>query len=264
MNKTTIYTALIVTGLLLNTYSYLPAISYDDPTAPGVNVNVSQRIETKPGDIPHFDSPVCLLVGLNNSQLAYREISVLSGFELFSVPYRSDIKTLVEQMKPVQIIIKHPSGFVGLYSVDGQLIRGVETVYSNAIASSPQGVPESIVQPSFANTPYESLYYPGSVTGGIPHGGLSYRRPPQGRNITRHLLKLASVAGLVPWQYPGYFKAFVTNEKEKLFPALLLPQLPLGIAAVSTYADSRLDEAAYEEARTQPRDYMFQPIIEGY
>lgn len=98
----------------------------------------------------------------------------------------------------------------------------------------------------------------------MPHGGLGYRSPPKGRSAWRHVLKLGSLAGLVPFQYPGYFNAYSTTKTEKLFPSLILPQLPLVIGAVSTLADSKLDQAEYEYARSQPRDYKFQPIIEGY
>ena len=236
----------IVLSLLVTSY-LLPAFSsYSD------------------SEVPTFNAPVCLLVGLNNNELSYREISNLSGFELFSVPYRSDIKTLVEQIKPTQVIIKHPSGFVGLYSVDGQLIRGVQAATGSEVAISPQAVPPSIIQPTDANPVYESVYYPGSQTGAIPHGGLSPASPPKGRGALRHFLKLTTLLSLAPFQYPGYFKAFSTYQQEKLLPALALPNLPVAIGAAATYADSKLDASEYENARSQPRDYMFQPVIEGY
>lgn len=224
---------------------------------------VVQRVETQPSDIPIFNAPVCLLVGLNSTELTYREISSLSGFELFSVPYRSDIMLLIEQIKPTQVIIKHPSGFVGLYSTDGQLIRGIQVIRDNDFANS-EGTTTSIIQPTGANPMYENLFYPGSITGAIPHGGLGYTAPPKGRGTARHFLKLATLLGLRPFQYPGYFKAFQTYDKEKLFPALFLPQIPNVIGAIATYGDAKLDEGEYETYRAQPRDYMFQPVVEGY
>ncbi|OGI06729.1 MAG: hypothetical protein A3I68_08255 [Candidatus Melainabacteria bacterium RIFCSPLOWO2_02_FULL_35_15] len=226
--------------------------------------NIIQRVETQPSDVPVFHAPVCLLVGLNSTELAYREISSLAGFELFSVPYRTDIKTLIEQINPTQVIIKHPSGFVGLYATDGQLIRGVQIIRNNEEFANGQGTPSSIIQPTEGNPMYETVFYPGSVTGAVPHGGLGYVTPPKGRGVARHFLKLASLLGLTPFQYPGYFMAYNTYDKEKLFPALFLPQVPVAIGAAATYADARLDSGEYETARTQPRDYMFQPIIEGY
>ena len=253
---------LIVTFLVVILFSlnnYLLALSYEE-----INTDVNQRLETAPGDIPNFTSPLCLLVGLNSNELSYREISALSGFELFSVPYRSDIKTLVEQVKPTQIIIKHPSGFVGLYSPEGQLIRGVQTISGTEVAFGPGAVPPSILQPQEANPMYENLYYPGSLTGTVPYGGLGTTSFPKGRNIWRHFLKLASFTSVVPFQYPGYFKAYSNYQQEKLFPALLYPNVPLGVAAASTYADSRFDDAEYSQSRTQPRDYKFQPYVEGY
>ena len=249
---------ILICNLSLMTAFCLPNFSYESSSP-----QVIQRVKTQPSDIPIFNAPVCLLVGLNGAELSYREISSLSGFELFSVPYRSDIKTLVEQIKPTQIIISHPSGFVGLYSIDGQLVRGVQTVRDGAIAGV-QGTPPSIIQPTEANPVYENVFYPGSNTGAIPRGGLGYTAPPKGRGTARHLLKLTALLSLKPFQYPGYFMAFQTYDNEKLFPVLLLPQVPALIGAASTYADAKLDGNEYETARSQPRDYMFQPVIEGY
>ncbi len=248
----------IILLLLLNLSLCLPTYSSKPTTSEPI-----QRVETQPSDVPIFNAPICLLVGLNSPELTYREISVLAGFELFSVPYRSDIQKLVEQINPTQIIIKHPSGFVGLYSTDGQLIRGVQTINQDEFANG-QGMPPSIIQPTEANPMYENLFYPGSVTGAVPHGGLGYTPPPKGRGQARHLLKLSALLGLRPFQYPGYFMAYSTYQDEKLFPALLLPQVPAVIGAISSYADAKLDEGEYETARTQPRDYMFQPVVEGY
>lgn len=238
----------------------VPALSHDS-----VFIDVNQRIETKPEDIPHFTSPVCLLVGLNSPELAYREVSALSGFELFSVPYRSDIKILVDQINPTQIIIKHPSGFVGLYTTEGQLIRGIETVRGTDIALAPHLIPPSIVQPVEGDPLQSAIHYPGSLTGGIPHGGIGYVEKPKGRNTKRHLLKIAALAGLAPYQYPGFFEEFHSiGEKDRLVPFLFVSSIPQAISAVSTVVDAKLDEKAYEEARTQPRHYKFQPVIEGY
>lgn len=246
--------------LLTLATSVIPANSTDE-----IFKDINQRIETTPQDIPNFKAPVCLLVGLSGNELSYREISSLTGFELFSVPYRSDITTLVEQIKPTQVIIKHPSGFTGLYTTDGQLVRGIETLIGGTdTVLNPASMPPSIIQPQEANPMYENLYYPGSLTGSVPHGGVGYVEPPKGRNTFRHFLKLAALTGLVPFQYPGFFMAYSTYNQEKLFPALVLPNVPLAIGAAATYADAKLDEGTYQDARTQPRDYKFQPEIEGY
>ena len=267
MNKIKIrdFYLMIMLSILAISFS-LPVLSYDLPS-PVLNEQIqnSPQVLVQPStNIPIFNSPTCLLVGLNSNELSYREISNLSGFELFNVPYRSDIKTLVEQIKPTQIIIKHPSGFIGLYSIDGQLIRGVQTTYENQVAIGGGAMPPSIIQPTEANPPYESQFYPGSATGSVSRGGVGYAPPPKGREVLRHFLKLASFLGLAPFQYPGYFNASRTYNQEKLLPALALPNVPVAIGAAATYADAKLDAAEYENVRNQPRDYMFQPVIEGY
>ena len=237
----------------------MPVISSDSSTLlPQTNQPINVNKENL------FDVPVTLLVGLSSSELSYREISALSGFELFTVPYRADIKNLVEQIKPSQIIIKHPSGFTGLYTPEGQLVRGIQTIAGLEVSVNTGTVPPSIIQPEVANPVYENVYYPGANTGEIPLGGVGYTPPPRGRGLKRHLLKLLTFTGILPFQYPGYFKDFGTTAQKQLVPSLLFPHIQGGIAAAAQYADAKLDAAEYENARTQPRDYMFQPVIEGY
>lgn len=240
----------ILVALCISLASFTPLFALDSP---GVKVKS-----------PVFQNPVCLLVGISSNELSYRELSSLSGFELFNVPYRADLKSLVEQINPAQVIIKHPSGFIGLYTKEGELLRGVQASTSSNLSISPEAIPPSIIQPVEANPIYENVYYPGAITGAIPHGGLGYTEAPKGRGVFRHLLKLATLTGLVPFQYPGYFMAYNTYSEEKLFPALALPNAPLAIGAAATIFDAKLDEAQYEQARSQPRDYNFQPVIEGY
>ena len=228
-------------------------------------VDIKERLETKDADIPNFQDPVCLLVGLNTNELSYHEISNIAGFETLSVPYRSDIQTLVNQIKATQVIIKHPSGFVGLYTPDGVLIRGVQTTTQAQVTLPPAFTPPSIIQPIQASPIYDQLHYPGSLTGTIPHGGLNASSPSSRKsNNFRHFLKIASLTGLSPFQYPGYFMAYNTYDQENLFSALVLPNVPLAIGGAATFADSVLDQSDYENARVQPRDYKYQPEIEGY
>ncbi len=246
----------------------LPIILILNLTLPALSVEsnepeTSKSIEVKNSNIPKFNDPLCLLVGLNNSELSYREVNGLAGFEFLSVPYRSDVMDLISELNPSQIIIKHPSGFVGLYSPDGQLVRGIQTV--NGPELSYHGTtPPSILTPTETTSNYDSIYYPGTNTGGVSQGGLGYRPPPKGRNLRRHFLKLGSLIGITTFQYPGYFNAYSTYDKEKLLPSLLIPQIPAAIGTASAYADARLDQSEYNQARPQPRDYMFQPVVEGY
>lgn len=256
IKKYSIFKVLFAVAVLFSLYFSVSSFALEQ--------DIQQRIETHDSDIPHFSKPVTLLVGINHSELAYNETSILAGFELFSVPYRADIQSLVSQINPTQVIIKHPSGFVGLYSKEGQLIRGVKTLNAQTVDLPPGSFPPSIVQPHEAIPGYPEQIHTGSLTGTVPHGGLGYQGPPKGRGIWRHLLKLTTLTGLVPFQYPGYFNAYSTTETEKLFPSLILPQAPLAIGAAATLYDAKLDEAEYEHARTQPRDYKWQPVLEGY
>lgn len=212
---------------------------------------------------PMFKNPVCLLVGINSNELSYREISNLSGFELFSVPYRSDIHSVVDQIKPSQVIIKHPSGFVGLYTISGQLIRGVQPVAQAESSTILGSIPQSIIQPLEANPTYESIYYPGIESGAIANGGVGYNKQPVGRgNFWRNLLKIVSFGYMVPFQYPVFYNGF--PNRSSIAGSLIVPAIPSGISALATYADSKFEAADYNAARSQPRDYKFQPEVEGY
>lgn len=225
--------------------------------------NVQQRIETKIEDIPHFANPVVLLVGLDNKELTYREFSNLSGYDFFTVPYGTDTTNLVEQVKPNQVIVKHPSGFVGLYSPSGQLIRGVETISGNEEIAI-NGVPESIVKPG-DSVPFDMINYPGAFTGSVPQGGLGYVPPPTNPTLKRHILKTVSYGAIGSFQYPGFFKGLDPfDSTTSLLPSLIFPLAPNLISTVASYVDSKLDQQEYARVRTQPRDYKYQPEVEGY
>ncbi len=262
--KSNIYLAL---SLLIVLNLALPVFSFDSVRP----VIEAQGTTTQNDTSPIFSNPVTLLVGISSTELSYHEISNLSGFELFSVPYRSDTMLLVDQIMPSQVIIKHPSGFVGLYTIEGQLVRGIETTVSGQLVNSPESMPPSIIKPTEANPMYENVYYPGSVTGTIPHGGVGYTPPPKGRGVARSLLKLAAFTGIAPYAYPGYFDRYYAGgqlgfprPQSTLGGLFAVSAIPSGIAAAATYVDARFDANDYNNARAQPRDYMFQPVVEGY
>jgi hypothetical protein len=216
-----------------------------------------------------FKNPVCLLVGINSNELSYRELSGLSGFELFSVPYRSDIKSIVEEINPSQVIIKHQSGFVGLYTPAGQLIRGVQGVASSDLTSIPGAVTQSIIQPAEANPLFDSVYYPGGIpSGSIASGGVGYNKQPTGKGgVWRNLLKLASFGYIGIPMYPRYFYGktnFIGSDTGSIFGSLILPAVPNAVSALATFADNKIDAAEYDQARAQPRDYKFQHETDGY
>lgn len=225
--------------------------------------------DTQEEEAPSFTNPVALLVGLNSNELSYREISNLAGYELFSIPYKSDIQGVIEQIKPTQVIIKHQSGFVGLYTPSGQLVRGVQTIYGEQAFTGDQTSAPSLLQPTEANPVYDNVFYPGSVVGSVPYGGLSYDARPRGKSIFRNFLKLLSFSYLAPFRLQsfGVYKpsdVIYPNSPNPPLGAVLLPAVPAAINSVSSYVDSRFDGAEYDAARSQPRDYKFQPIIEAY
>lgn len=254
---------LAVVALLLFNYS-LSVVSSFEEHVPQVNNKIKDGTQ-----LPDFTSPVALLVGLNSSDLSYRELSNLVGYELFSVPSRSNVQEIISQIQPTQVIIKHQSGFVGLYTPSGELIRGVQTIYGDQTANLNQTVPQSILQPQEANPLYDNVYYPGSAVGTVPYGGLSYDTRPKGKSIFRNLLKFLSFTYVTPpVPYPGFFNTDnFTNGTLPVNPplgAVLLPTVPAAINAGSSYLDTRFDGIEYDQARSQPRDYMFQPVIESY
>lgn len=209
-------------------------------------------------------NPVVLLVGISNGELTYRELSSFTGFEFFTVPYGTDIMALTQRIQPSQIIIRHPSGFTGLYTVNGQLVRGVETTIANEYQIA--GTNPSIIKPADANTSYRRMQYPGGATGSVPHGGLGYVPPKSGTNSSRnHFAMIVTNSAVVPFQYPGYFRNLnVLDGEANLFRFLLSPIAPAIVLTAANYVQAMSEQKGYDEAITQPRDYMFQPELEGY
>lgn len=69
-----------------------------------------------------------LLVGLSPTELSSSENNLLAGKEIVKIPFSYSWLSNVKQVEPNSIILKQPSGFVGLYDPKGNLVRQVSVM----------------------------------------------------------------------------------------------------------------------------------------
>lgn len=78
--------------------------------------------------VPAFASNSVLLVGVSPTELNSSENGLLAGKELVNIPFSYSWLGNVKQIEPSSIILRQPSGFVGLYDPKGNLIRQVSVI----------------------------------------------------------------------------------------------------------------------------------------
>ncbi len=72
------------------------------------------------------EAPVIVLVDLNTWDLADADASVLNNKNILEVTKVDGWKDIVNKTKAVNVIIKHQSGYCGLYTAQGEFIREIK------------------------------------------------------------------------------------------------------------------------------------------
>lgn len=72
------------------------------------------------------ESYVILLVGLKQHELAHNELGLLQGKKVIEVIRTGNWMNAVTKADASEVIVRHNSGFTGLYSPNGDLVRPIE------------------------------------------------------------------------------------------------------------------------------------------
>ena len=72
------------------------------------------------------DSFVILLVGIKQHELAHNEMGLLNGKKVVEIYRTGNWVDAVEKVEAKEVIVKYDSGFAGLYTPAGDLIRPIE------------------------------------------------------------------------------------------------------------------------------------------
>ena len=72
------------------------------------------------------DQYVILLVGLKQHELAHNELGILRGKKVIEVIRRGNWVDAVKKTEAQEVLVRHNSGFAGLYTPAGDLVRPIE------------------------------------------------------------------------------------------------------------------------------------------
>lgn len=168
-----------------------------------------------------------LLVGVTQSELSANENQALLNKKIQEIPFSGDWQEDIKIYQPDQIIIKQPSGYVGLYEPSGNLIRKVglvnppnisqytlpEAAYTQEKTYAQKGAlgytSGGTIDPYSARTGDQrayNYYYNRNQQNLAPGWGYNQIRPqPSKGNAILNFLSFAPLDTVTPFNYPGNF-----------------------------------------------------------
>lgn len=211
-----------------------------------------------------------LMVGATVDDLAESEKSILDNYEVVQVPAESAWERVLEQSDATRVIIKQPSGFVGIYDADGKLMRRVGQQAPKQGLATPlvsQDANPNAVRPD-ANFTYYQWDQLGYNTGGRrdpyraqfnseKHNmqklapGWGYHREvekPSKMDMVYRLFSFMPNDTTTPFNYPG------TWDSANVPIAYTLGAIPHIGGAIYEYKKGNEDHERYE-AETKPVPY---------
>lgn len=211
-----------------------------------------------------------ILVGISPYELAPSESKVLEEGKIIQIPQSHDWQREIDELyKPSKVILRQPSGFVGLYDSKGTLLRRMEL-------NSPPNIPQYTEPPPPSSRAYyaKDMDNIGYQTGGTvdPFAevdrfanknqaklapGWGYGEPRQKRGIGGALLDFAAIAPLdpvTPFNYPGTYNSM------GLAGAYSLGVLPHVGGLFVEMKRAHDDQKHYEATRLQVPTYHERPV----
>jgi hypothetical protein len=164
-----------------------------------------------------------LLVGLNADELADYEHKILHGKRIIEVPYSLNWRKSLETNQADEIVLKQNSGFVGLYTPGGSLVRAIDVEGGNPYLEHNPTPPQNITmghhlewnQIGYAtggrNDPYQpKSAHTGPVDGSKLAPGYGYNTHVNNpktfkKNGFIDLLNFVPIDTVTPFNYPGTF-----------------------------------------------------------
>ncbi|MDD9899102.1 MAG: hypothetical protein OXU45_08920 [Candidatus Melainabacteria bacterium] len=88
-----------------------------------------------------------LLVGLTADELANHELKLLKGKKIIEVPYTLNWRNTLQNTQADEVLLRQNSGFVGLYTPGGSLVRPVDIEAGNPYSEQNPAPPETVQAP---------------------------------------------------------------------------------------------------------------------
>lgn len=218
------------------------------------------------------NSLTILLVGITADELADQERQILVGKKLIEIPRSNDWQQSIRESNADEIVLKQNTGFVGLYTPSGILVKPIESKEGNPYFQDQQ-LPPNVQQ---------SGYYSEFNRVGLPTGGridpykptTVYRDTQDGSKIAAgygynpqvdqpkiykqstlmNLLNFTPIDMVTPFNYPGTF------DQMSIHAAYGLGVIPHIGGAIAQWRRAKAEHENYEYYKHQyPPSYVDAP-----
>lgn len=212
---------------------------------------------------------IILLVGIKATELAIEETSMLHGKKIIEISSSDNILDSIKNTNAEEVILRQSSGFVGLYSRNGILIRSINLLDGSnpvqKISSSPY---QSLMYRDQRDYNYpvgskidpyqaETLVYPKNNHANLSPGwgyNSQIKYPSSKRSAIVSFLNFAPLDTVTPLNYPGYF------DQSGLTFAYGFGVIPHIGGLIANLARSNAEKKDYEYYKTQqPPNYIEAP-----
>lgn len=224
--------------------------------------------------ISHGDQMSILLVGVTADELADHELKILKGKKIIEVPYNLSWRNTLDNTHPDEVLLKQNSGFVGLYTPGGSLVRAIDLEAGNPYLEKNPAPPERI--PEAHEIEFNQLGY--STGGQIdPYQAQGYHYEPKDgsklapgygynpqvqqprvfhKSAWVDLLNFVPIDTITPFNYPGTF------DQTGIGAAYTLGAIPHIGGAVAQWrrAKSEKENFDYYQSQQPPTHSDYPPI----
>lgn len=222
------------------------------------------------------DAPVIVLVDLHTWDLADSEMSLFNNKKILEVTRVDGWQDIVSEVEAANVVIKHQSGYCGLYTAQGEFLREVSLKDSD--------IPEYYNRKFLPNgvetqksKHWRDLGY--SVGGAVdpyrPHRearndeyaikdykrlspGWGYKTVDRRKGIGGHtsdFLRIAPLSTVTPFNYPGTFGTRTT-----LSAAWALGAIPHAFGLIGSIGQAKRDQQQYERALRSQEQFIDYPV----
>jgi hypothetical protein len=182
----------------------------------------AQLTAARASEIYDPDLMVILLVGVSANELAEHEKKILRGKKVIEIDKTNDWQKSIISNSPQEVVLRQNTGFVGLYTPNGSLVRGLDLIDSPNPYFVNQPIPAPVqdmvyqeVDKQGYNTggridPYQpiAVYEPknnGRLAAGWGYNSQLNQPNTYKRSAVVDFLNFAPIDAVTPFNYPGHY-----------------------------------------------------------
>lgn len=232
----------------------------------------------KAADIVQGNQLTILLVGVAADELAEYELKVLKGKRIIEIPSSQNWRTTLENTHADEILLKQNSGFVGLYTPGGSLVRAIDLEGGNPYLEKNPLPPDHMQisheiefgQIGYSTggrvDPYQPLGYHSEqkdetkLAPGYGYNSQIDQPKVFSRSSWMDLLNFVPIDVVTPFNYPGTF------DQHGIGAAYTLGAIPHIGGAVAEWRKAKADKGNFDYYQQQqpPNHVEYPPVYQRF